>query len=434
MNQSQQKVLGYLTGNEDIDSVSVATLQKLVEEDPYFSVAHYLLAKKLKSSGDKDYARQIQKTALFFPNPYWLDYQLNGGVGQAIVVEDATAERVVETETTETLPSNEDVDTIHPVTTEFSTDELKAASDLAHQTLQESDETTSLPEPDEDISLEPAERSTDVLPLDQPEEEIATITRDVDEPTEKFLDQLDQNIDVTIHGGIDEAIEKATPALEAETEQVAEEMAGVIDGPAESTKAFLSETPDIDFNDREPTEEEYEAFQRDADDTDLPQPVLEDFKKDPEQDEHERMFLNIKAMLDASSEEANADTKNAYVPIDPYYTIDYFASQGIKLDLDQNPQDKLGQNLKKFTHWLKHMKKLGPEDAIKTIEVESEADIQQIADSSNTVREVVTEAMASVLEKQGKKDKAIELYNKLSFLNPDKRTYFADKIKNLKGI
>ena len=61
-------------------------------------------------------------------------------------------------------------------------------------------------------------------------------------------------------------------------------------------------------------------------------------------------------------------------------------------------------------------------------------DIQQIADSSNTVREVVTEAMATVLEKQGKKDKAIELYNKLSFLNPHKRAYFADKIKKLKGI
>jgi hypothetical protein len=80
------------------------------------------------------------------------------------------------------------------------------------------------------------------------------------------------------------------------------------------------------------------------------------------------------------------------------------------------------------------MKKLGPEDATEVISrTESDADIQQFADSSNTVREVVTEAMASVLEKQGKNEKAIELYNKLSFLNPHKSAYFADKIKKLKG-
>jgi hypothetical protein len=162
------------------------------------------------------------------------------------------------------------------------------------------------------------------------------------------------------------------------------------------------------------------------------EPPKEELQPD---DEHDRMFQNIKAMLDASSEEASADTTNAIIPIDPYYTIDYFASQGIKLELDHNPQDQLGQHLKKFTQWLKHMKKLGPEDATEAINrTETEEDIQQIADSSNTVREVVTEAMASVLEKQGKKDKAIELYNKLSFLNPDKRAYFADKIKKLKGI
>jgi len=153
-----------------------------------------------------------------------------------------------------------------------------------------------------------------------------------------------------------------------------------------------------------------------------------------EPDEHDQMFQNIKAMLDASSEEADADIENALIPIDPYYTIDYFASQGIKIEFDQNPQDQLGQNLKKFTHWLRHMKKLGPEDATEAIiRTETDSDIQKIADSSNTVREVVTEAMASVLEKQGKKDKAIELYNKLSFLNPDKSAYFANQIKKLKG-
>jgi hypothetical protein len=123
------------------------------------------------------------------------------------------------------------------------------------------------------------------------------------------------------------------------------------------------------------------------------------------------------------------------IPIEPYYTVDYFASQGIRFTPEKNPQDKLGKQLKSFTQWLKHMKKLGPEDALKPTEDQQvDTKIQGIANVSNTPREIVTEAMAAVLEKQGKKQQAIEVYDKLSFLNPDKRTYFADKIQNLKGI
>ena len=44
---------------------------------------------------------------------------------------------------------------------------------------------------------------------------------------------------------------------------------------------------------------------------------------------------------------------------------------------------------------------------------------------------LVTEPLAELYAKQGKIDKAIELYKKLSLLNPEKRTYFASKIKNL---
>ena len=84
-------------------------------------------------------------------------------------------------------------------------------------------------------------------------------------------------------------------------------------------------------------------------------PAIEDFLNEPEtyeifvspDDEHDHMFQNIKAMLDATSEEAGAEIKDTIIPMDPYHTIDYFASQGIKLDLDINPQDQLGTEFKK---------------------------------------------------------------------------------------
>lgn len=44
---------------------------------------------------------------------------------------------------------------------------------------------------------------------------------------------------------------------------------------------------------------------------------------------------------------------------------------------------------------------------------------------------LVTEPLAELYVKQGKTEKAIELYKKLSLLNPEKRTYFASRIKDL---
>jgi tetratricopeptide (TPR) repeat protein len=115
------------------------------------------------------------------------------------------------------------------------------------------------------------------------------------------------------------------------------------------------------------------------------------------------------------------------------YTIDYFASQGIKIDLDAIPQDKLVTQMRKFTDWLKQMK---PADTNADLGLASnqEKAVIKIAETSNEPREIVTESMAEVLEKQGQIEKAIQLYIKLSFLNPEKTAYFAARIQQLKGI
>jgi hypothetical protein len=42
--------------------------------------------------------------------------------------------------------------------------------------------------------------------------------------------------------------------------------------------------------------------------------------------------------------------------------------------------------------------------------------------------------MAEVWMRQGNKEKAIEIYNKLSLLNPSKKAYFAAKINSLNGV
>lgn len=116
------------------------------------------------------------------------------------------------------------------------------------------------------------------------------------------------------------------------------------------------------------------------------------------------------------------------------HTIDYFASQGIRIDLSQIPQDKLTSQLRKFTDWLKQMKNPGAPQTDPGSSIEMENAVAEIAKSSNVSREVLTEAMAEVLVKQGQVEKAIQLLIKLSFINPEKSSYFAARIEQLKGI
>lgn len=401
MNPSSARVLHYLLGNENIEDISVSDLQKLADENPYFPVARFLLAKKLKAENNPDFLPEVQKTAVYFSNPFWLSYQL-------------TNQSEHEVQFGEENFINEAQHVSSPALTELTENKETFESHLNETSENDLLETESI----------------DAEKTDQREEEMAAITREPDTETEQFLDEAVGTEETFIQDNTELILLEPQTAAELETIEVLEEMAGASQQKDESEEKFLNEA---ETTAEETIEQNFPQTPGAAFTSD----VIKENKDDEiaEQDEHEIMFQNIKAMLDATSEEADADTENAVIPIDPYYTIDYFASQGIKLDLDQNPKDELGQHLKKFTHWLKHMKKLGPEDATEVIaRTETDADIQKIAESSNTAREVVTEAMASVLEKQGKKDKAVELYNKLSFLNPDKSAYFAGKIKNLKGF
>ena len=126
-------------------------------------------------------------------------------------------------------------------------------------------------------------------------------------------------------------------------------------------------------------------------------------------------------------------TANENVPaFEPMHLIDYFASQGIKLSDEVQTADKLGKQLKSFTEWLKTMKKIHTPDNEANAGI-SDIAIQALAAKSNKEGEIVTEAMADVLVQQGKAGKAIEVYQKLSLLNPSKSAFFAAKIEQLKG-
>lgn len=117
---------------------------------------------------------------------------------------------------------------------------------------------------------------------------------------------------------------------------------------------------------------------------------------------------------------------------EPYHTVDYFASQGIKLSKEEVGTDKFGKQLKSFTEWLKTMKRLPPNAPPAATDAPTEKGVNNLAERSVADAQVLTESMAEVWQKQGALDKATEVYRKLSLLHPSKRAYFAAKIEALK--
>src|SRR6476659_3953366 len=172
------------------------------------------------------------------------------------------------------------------------------------------------------------------------------------------------------------------------------------------------------FGSNEKNEETMEFVEQNTE-IEIPAPLAE------ENNEHQ---IPIPCPPDLNQEPAETD-----LTFQPYHTVDYFASQGIKFVPEEKPTDRFGRQLRSFTEWLKTMKRLPQIEVSKITDIVSEEKVEQMAEHSIDEREVITETMAEVWIKQGNKEKAIETYNKLSLLNPDKSAYFASLAEQLKN-
>ena len=72
----QQELLKKLYHQSQNQTDLVASIQKETEKHPYFSINHFYLLKSLNKA-DKQFADTAAKTALYFNNNFWLNYQLN---------------------------------------------------------------------------------------------------------------------------------------------------------------------------------------------------------------------------------------------------------------------------------------------------------------------------------------------------------------------
>jgi hypothetical protein len=157
-----------------------------------------------------------------------------------------------------------------------------------------------------------------------------------------------------------------------------------------------------------------------------PQPKVVPEKPLPAQDHTvvEKPFVQPDIAPEPAS--VNTPPPDETLAFEPFHTVDYFASQGIRPSKEE-PKDTLGKQLKSFTDWLKTMKKLPEATTVKV----ADPKVEDMASRSLGDPHVVTEAMAEVWIKQGNREKAREIYEKLSLSDPSKKAYFAAKIDNL---
>ncbi len=427
MTAFENNILKSLTGKPSFEQVSVEELESIAKKYPAFSTAQLLLAKKLRLVALKDDAtvHQTQKTALFFANTFWLNHLLRDATNK---LTDRTENKAKSEETIFSAPVDEN------------DQQLSAEEEELLDIEAESHEDAPVTEVEEPIQNNYSSNDNDQQ-LSAEEEELLDIEAESHEDV--YVAEVEEPIQNNYTSNEAEILKEEerlafVPSQkeneEAEEEAVETKVTEAHKEPHGLSATAISETKELLLAaDKEPESFAIDKshFTKDLISSDESEED-EDLEDGPALD----MSPELSKVLTAQMAEYTRpidDSTRLPIEAEPYHTIDYFDSQGIRLDANK-PQDVVDKKVRKFTDWLKNMKRHNIEGNDLGTDPEMEQAIQQIAQTSNETKEILTETMAEVYIKQGKILSAINLYKKLSFLNPDKTTYFAAKIKQIKDL
>lgn len=526
MTGNPRQIILDLFGKEQLEDISIEELKDMVKEFPSFNALHYLLSKKLKSEGHDEFYQETEKTALYFTNPFWLQWLLQDEEEKKVneFESPAASEIVNQFEHISAMATAGEMNSIPfaeaPV--------MRAGPVIAEVAIEgngfdiwrESEKETQISGvPEEHPVQEELHAHEQFEPqIEKREEEIVPefteMNVGIQDPDEMMVESMAEIALAKIDAEVEKPYYHPAEEMPVENNELVEEIQDVHVSPAPEPVAeadmdepryagqesVLEDTPAEPQN---PIQRPYYFWEKEfysKSEASIPSPAPIEppaetdtlFEKEkepvdsgPEEigdhvEENDASAVSMEIALEKEHPAENlvifeqdpivfassppieneskfdhpAETENAFIPkvetenaetmlgatepdeelkFEPYHTIDYFASQGIKYEQEENPTDKFGKQLKSFTAWLKTMKRLpkaGLESEMSDI---TEAAIQSIAEHSIEEKEVITEAMAEVLVLQGKTDKAVELYNKLSLLNPSKSAFFAARIEQIKA-
>ncbi|NDC77522.1 MAG: hypothetical protein EBZ67_06590 [Chitinophagia bacterium] len=495
MHNPLNQIVSSVFGESRLEDVSLDALHLLTVKYPYSAPVHLMYARRLKDSGDSRYAEAVSIAAIHYANPHWLQHQMAASFDAEAYRTNTPADSTVLLEETEAenremeaLPPDDtgsghnmaDADT-DAVTEDFDTssgtispetDTLKSEIDsetYAPDSSFDPDETAypSTPSMDPDASTEasyspfeagvetagsePSSGSEAVLDMTEPSDHADAASVAPEPPTEeppfasppaetpsddeKAFDNA-EDPPVSQEGGIEreEASEGQpssvfdtgiTTLYEGETTEASREV-----GDSELIHVTMPDTGTDDTPDGPAIGGLSEELGASSDG--LPPSSGEDLPL-----LHET--VEAPSFIEESSEETPVEggsipiLDEPLLPVEPLHLSDYLASQGIVVSSDLEPkEDDKGE--RSFTGWLRTMKRFQPDRSAPVLSEQEEDVIRSEAEASNQDEDIVTEAMAEVYARQGLTRKAIEIYTKLSLLDPDRTSTFADRITQLKAL
>lgn len=402
MNLGWKHLAGQLLNGADLSKASLEEIDILLDEYPYFAGLQFLKAAKLKAMQLDDVSGNYAKASLYFPNPHWFSLLLEQSVPTVLHQEYVSLPQVKVEDIENKV---EEVNSLEHADNDIDATKINIV-EIEEQPVAEIHEPEPQTKPDweQNLAENPVFQQHQVSDEERTEQEIWH--QQAAEPvTETPVEEIVSPHHETI--GAEEILETELPetSLPEDSTMSTQEEEVILE-----ENFHIQPEPEIEFSEKEPAlveEPVLDTIQEPEPET-APQPVMEATK--PE-------------------EPVVADLG---IPFEPLYTIDYFASQGIKIAAEATAKDQLSLKLRSFTEWLRAMKKLHPEKIDKDFNQDQEEQVRVIAESSNASEIVYTEAMAEVYIKQGKRGKAREVFEKLSLLDPGKSAYFAVRIKELK--
>ncbi|ASZ12044.1 hypothetical protein KTO58_14560 [Chitinophaga pendula] len=403
------RIVQHIFNQPDLTRVDEAALEQLVADYPFFTAARLLQAKKHYNSYNNLHAAVIKKAQLYSNNPHYF-YQFIAGALPTVAGPE-TADTVIE-EVSAGAPTP-------PVAAPLSSPVVKTVTDSEEDW------------PDDDLIL--------------PEDEHAGSTTGAPAGVTADGNRHETSADEVFGTAISEQQVVVPVTEEAVKEEEEEE-----EIPAEERQVWTAKDVVL------------------ADDLGLaPDQEMKLIEKDelvPADDiDHEAEMVATAANI-RSSEEAAAvapDTEEEgpikIYPLEipattadtltfqPLYTEDYFAYKRLKSpDIADDLNEKGMAEMRSFTDWLRDMKDSFAVKASKDWyhsqlhriyedeDPEVSETVERMAMSSITLNEdIVSETLAEIWAKQQQYHTAIQIYQKLSLLNPDKNAYFAQKIKEL---
>jgi len=388
----------------------IGFLEKTVADFPVSSVAQFLLLYHYKKNKLPGFEKLAKQTGIYLNNPLWIQFQLS------------QIEKSTENKLKEILPPEEQIKEEKLVTTE-------SEKEIVFDEKKEIPESTES-EDGQELPTIVNEQITEIhsSPVDEENKENVLQHSDASkEINEEFPTTVnEQIIEISTSEIVPVNEENKSEIKELVNEQIIEIPASeIVPADEENKENFLDQNITEETEKESSTEDQRNTIDKIPDSSnrkniDEDQTVL-DIKIPKEEIQKEEVSI----------QDSEIENDDETISFEPLHTVDYFASQGIKINEEALANDHLVKQVKSFTAWLKSMKKLHPGQLPEQNEV-IEKIIQSASEASNQDANVLTEAMAEVLTKQGKREKAIEMYEKLSLINPSKSVYFAAKIESLK--